>query len=171
MIEPQIFISPAIKGSDGKFVVDTSKEKDILSVFPNIVYNEIDGMNTYGKAKVYTESFAEEASTDTFFPKEKMYDTTEFNLKLYLIDDSSDKDNASKIDKNIEQYHAIIDELSWKYIRLKDNIRKRKVMLVLSDSVKPTKENLKGVIYTSFTLKFVNIFGRSFALDDNTFFE
>lgn len=169
MITPKIYISTATKNIDGTFTVNNDKE-DILQTFPSAKYNELDGMNAYGKPKIYTEQYAEESSQDVFFQTETLYETTDFNLKLYMIDEQSGGSDTARISAVIAQYHSLMERLAGKYIRLEDNIRKRKMMLVLADEVKPAKEQLYGIVYMSVTFKFKNIFGRSFDISDNTSF-
>ena len=49
-----------------------------------------------------------------------------------------------------------------------DNFRQEKALLMLQDAVEPTTDNIKGIPYLLCSVKFVNIFGRSFGADDNT---
>ena len=93
---------------------------------------------------------------------------TDFTLKLYFIAPDDKKDNEA-IDCIINSYHSFMDYLQGSLILYWDNVRKRKLLLALTESVKPsTTSVLEGREYLAVSFKFKNVYGKSFALDDET---
>ena len=96
--------------------------------------------------------------------------STDFALKLYFIAPDGKKDNEA-IDYIINAYNAFFYFVSGHLILYWDNVRKRKLLLALTESVKPsTTSVLSGREYLAVSFKFKNLFGRSFTLSDTTCF-
>lgn len=167
MIEPKIYIAKAIKNSDGTY--SAGSEVDIQTFFKGAYYNAIDGLDAYGKTVTYSENYAENESTDIFFPKKTKYEESEFSIKLYFFDKDNHTNETDAIKAIDDTYHAFVDYISGCYIKFWDNIRKRKVMLSYQGGTNPEKDSLYGLIYKSVTFKFNNVFGRSFPLNDDIF--
>lgn len=159
MDKPKILIATATRNPDGTFTI-ADDEEDILVKYPSAVYNELSGMESYGEPRTYTEEYAEEPSADVFL--KKGYGTSEFTMKLYFF---------GTLEEITAQYHSLMDFLAGRCIRLSDNIRKRKMILVLSNAVSPSEEKLYGVTHFSVSYKFTNLYGRSFDLADNSQFK
>lgn len=160
MEKPKILVATATRNPDGTFAI-ADDEEDILVKYPSAVYNELSGMESYGEPRTYIEEYAEEPSADAFL-KAGAYGTSEFTMKLYFF---------GTLEGITAQYHSLMDFLAGRCIRLSDNIRKRKMILVLNNAVSPSEEKLYGVVHFSVSYKFTNLYGRSFDLADNSQFK
>lgn len=167
MVVPKIYIAKCSKSSDGSYVAGEAIE--IQEHFKGAYYNAIEGLESYGKPKNYTEKYAEAKSLDVFFPKETVYEENDVSIKLYFFDIDNHKNEDEAIKAISDSYHAFVDYISGSYIKFWDNIRKRKVMLAYQEATKVDKDTLHGIIYKSVTFKFKNVFGRSFSIDDDIF--
>lgn len=163
----ELFIAKAVKNPDGTYSVGETEE--IQSFFRGAFYNAIEGIEAYGKPKVYIESYAEASSTDVYYPPEIIYEENDLSLKLYFFDLDNHEDVSDAIKAIDNSYHAFVDYISGGYVKLWDSIRQRKVMLSYQSPTTPDKDTLFGIIYKSVTFKFKNVFGRSFSLDDDIF--
>ena len=153
MDKPKILIATAVRNADGSFAI-ADDEVDILTAYRTLEYGELSGMNAYGKPVTYAEG-----GTDVFFAKGNA--TTDLTMKLYLF---------GTLEEITADYHALVASLTGRYIRLADNIRRRKMILALCEATEPATERLYGTVYFSVSIKFTNIHGRSYDISDNTRF-
>lgn len=167
MVEPKIYIAKCTKTINGTYVAGDAVE--IQEHFRGAYYNAIDGLESYGKPKVYVEKYAESQSSDVFFPSEKSFEENDVSIKLYFFDIDNHKNEEDAIKAISDTYHNFVEYISGSYIKFWDNIRKRKVMLAYQETTKTDKDTLYGIIYKSVTFKFKNVFGRSFPLNDEIF--
>ena len=157
MDKPKILIATAVRNADGSFAI-ADDEVDILKAYRTLEYGELSGMNAYGKPVTYTETYAE-GGADVFFAEGNA--TTDLTMKLYLF---------GTLEEITADYHALVASLTGRYIRLADNIRRRKMILALCEATEPATERLYGTVYFSVSIKFTNILGRSYDISDNTRF-
>ena len=167
MANPKIYFARISTDKDGKYIL-SGDTKDMEKDFEGAMYKSADGIETVGTPKVYTEEYPEEGVMDVYFPDEMVFKSTDFTLKVYFIPkkDISEQEPVAQIN---EAYNAMKDFLSGSLVMYWDNIRKRKVLVALTESVKPTTSSVKpGGEYYEVSFKFKNVFGRSFPLDDET---
>ena len=168
MIEPKVFIAKVSKDSNGKYSIVDGTTKEVTSDFVGTYYQSADGVETYGAPRVYTEEYPESKELDVFFPEDTNLKSTEFTLKLYFIAPSDKKDNEA-IEYINTAYNTFTEFITGGKILYWDNVRKRKLLIALTDSVKPTTTSvLSGREYLAVSFKFKNIYGKPFALDDET---
>ena len=168
MIKPKVFIAKVSKDSNGKYSIIDGTTKDVMTDFEGTYYQSADGVEAYGTPRVYTEEYPESKELDVFFPENTTFKNTEFTLKLYFIAPKDITDNDA-IDYINDAYNAFTEFITGSKILYWDNVRKRKLMLALTDSVKPsTTSVLSGREYLAVSFKFKNIYGKSFPLEDET---
>lgn len=164
MIEPKIYLAKATKNADGTFTDGDAVE--IQAYFPGAKYNAVDGLETYGKPRTYTEEYPESKSVDVYHPENTTREKTDFTLKLYFFDPNNNEDETTAIAEIDKAYHSFVEYITGGYIKFWDNVRQRKVYLSFQENTKPTVDKLYGCIYKDVSFKFVNIFGESFPLDE-----
>lgn len=168
MIEPKVFIVKVSKGDDGKYAIIEGTTKNVMTDFEGVFYQAVDGVEAIGQPRVYTEEYPESDELSVYFPEKTTLKATDFTLKLYFIAPDDKKDNEA-IDYILNSYNSFIDYLQGSLILYWDNVRKRKLLLALTESVKPsTTSVLEGCEYLAVSFKFKNVYGKSFALDDET---
>ena len=168
MIEPKVFIAKVSKGDDGKYAIIEGTTKNVMTDFEGVFYQAADGVEAIGQPRVYTEEYPESDELSVYFPEKTTLKATDFTLKLYFIAPDDKKDNEA-IDYILNSYHSFMDYLQGSLILYWDNVRKRKLLLALTESVKPsTTSVLEGREYLAVSFKFKNVYGKSFALDDET---
>lgn len=168
MIEPKVFIAKVSKGDDGKYAITEGTTKNVMTDFDGVFYQAADGVEAIGQPRVYTEEYPESDELSVYFPEKTTLKATDFTLKLYFIAPDDKKDNGA-IDYIINSYQSFMDYLQGSLILYWDNVRKRKLLLALTESVKPsTTSVLEGREYLAVSFKFKNVYGKSFALDDET---
>ena len=170
MIEPKVFLAKVSKGNDGKYAIIEGTNKNVMTDFDGVFYQAADGVEAIGQPRAYTEEYPESGELDVYFPEKTTLKATDFTLKLYFIA-PDDKVGNEAIDYIINSYHSFMDYLQGSLILYWDNVRKRKLLLALTESVKPsTTSVLEGREYLAVSFKFKNVYGRSFALSDTTYF-
>lgn len=168
MIEPKVFLAKVSKGNDGKYAIIEGTNKNVMTDFDGVFYQAADGVEAIGQPRAYTEEYPESGELDVYFPEKTTLKATDFTLKLYFIAPDDKKDNEA-IDYILNSYHSFMDYLQGSLILYWDNVRKRKLLLALTESVKPsTTSVLEGREYLAVSFKFKNVYGRSFALSDTT---
>lgn len=168
MIEPKVFLAKVSKGDDGKYAITEGTTKNVMTDFEGVFYQAADGVEAIGQPRVYTEEYPESDELSVYFPEKTTLKATDFTLKLYFIASDDKKDNEA-IDYILNSYHSFMYYLQGSLILYWDNVRKRKLLLALTESVKPsTTSVLEGREYLAVSFKFKNVYGRSFTLDDET---
>ena len=168
MIEPKGFLAKVSKGGDGKYTITEGTTKNVMTDFDGVFYQAADGVEAIGQPRVYTEEYPESDELSVYFPEKTTLKAIDFALKLYFIAPDDKKDNEA-IDYIQNSYHSFIGYLQGSLILYWDNVRKRKLLLALTESVKPsTTSVLEGREYLAVSFKFKNVYGKSFALDDET---
>lgn len=168
MIEPKVFLAKVSKGDNGKYAITEGTTKNVMTDFDGVFYQAADGVEAIGQPRVYTEEYPESDELSVYFSEKTTLKATDFTLKLYFIA-PDDKEGNEAIDYIINSYHSFMDYLQGSLILYWDNVRKRKLLLALTESVKPsTTSVLEGREYLAVSFKFKNVYGKSFALDDET---
>ena len=168
MITPKVFIAHVSKGDDGKYVIEEGSTRNVMTSFDGTYYQSADGVESVGQPRVYTEEYPESNELDVYFPEDNNLKSTDFTLKLCFIAPSDKKDNEA-IDYIMASYDAFVSYISGRLVMYWDNVRKRKLLLALVESIKPSVTSvMSGREYISVSFKFKNVYGRSFALDDVT---
>lgn len=164
----EFFMKRVVRGEGGVEVV--SEEKNLERDFPGLKYNAFEGLNSYGKPKnVYTEVFAESDKANVYISPNATYEQTTLKLKLYFFDPDEHSTDSEAYDAIDKTYHTFVEFISGCKIIYRDTARKRKVMMVLEDSLTPEVDRIYGIPYKSVTFTFQNIYGHSFPLTDQTF--
>lgn len=170
MIEPRVYVAKVSKEENGKYSIDSNTSKNVMSDFEGVYYQAADGVEAIGAPRVYTEEYPESNELDVYFPENTKLKSTDFTLKLYFIAPAGKKDNEA-IDYIINSYNSFSDYLQGGLILYWDNVRKRKLLLALTESIKPsTTSVLEEREYLAVSFKFKNVFGKSFALSDTEYF-
>ena len=165
MIEPKIFLSKATRNIDGSFKF--GEPIDILAVFKGATYKSANGYESIGKPKIYSESYPESPSVNVFYPSEKRYEPTDFQLDLCFFDSDKHEDEADAIKAIDDVYYSFINTITDGYIKLWDNVRQRKVVLSYQDATTPITDSLYGVVYKEVVFKFTNVYGISFPISED----
>lgn len=153
-------------------------ENDAL--FTGLRYKSLVGLNAYGNPRLYVESFAEDASARVVIGDKEQLEQTELVLTLYFfgydVAKSVSIDTAGLSDEEqyanaSGSYHAFLDYVRGSKLAYYDTARNRKVVMYLSASPSVKTDKFRGgVPYIEAEFKFKNIFGRSFALDEDIVF-
>lgn len=165
MLTPKLYISKVTQTSPGQFV--SQNDIDLFDHFKGAAYKEAKALEYYGKPQIITEKYPEYPAPQTLFLN--TYESCDFKLPLYFFDTQQHTDQIEAITSVDNTYHSFVDFISGTFIRLKDNIRKRKVLLLYQDATTTKTDTLYGVIYKEVEFKFTNIFGKSFPLDNTDF--
>lgn len=169
MIEPKVFIAKAKEKENGVYAIVEGTTKNVMTDFEGVYYQGTDGVEAVGRPRSYTEEYPEKESLDVFFPEKATLKSTDFTLKLYFIA-PADKKDGDAVEYIESSYHTFVDFISGTPLVYWDNVRQRKLLIALTESVKPsTVSVLSGREYLSVSFKFTNMFGKSFSLSDNIF--
>lgn len=173
MQDEKFYISRYLKSEDGPWVlygVRKSLEDDFGGC---IRYKSLSGLNSKGKQKkIYTESFVESDSLRVYASPVASHDTTTVTLSCcvfgYDVDGSTNLSVTEQIKAAENAWNDFYAFLEGCLVLWYDDFRQEKALLMLQDAVDPTTDNIKSIPYLLCSVKFVNIFGRSFGADDTT---
>lgn len=172
MTEGKFYIGRYVKDANGKWVADGDM-KSLEDDFGFVRYKAMSGLNSRGKQKaVYTESYAESNSLRVYIDKDAARENITSTLQVCIFgkDPSSSEsiELADAMEKAEKSWHSLYDWLEGALIFWLDEYRRRKALFFLQDAVDPTTDNIKNVPYLLCSVKFTNVFGRTFGTDDNT---
>lgn len=122
--------------------------KDLEADFKGLRYKEFKGLENFGKIKsVYTESFAETDELQVYMADTPIRENITPTLTLVFIGDNKRK-----------AYHDFVDYISTGKIAYWDNVRKRKITFILTESIEPEYDTVKDTEYiqASFKLQCLN---------------
>lgn len=165
MLTPKLYISKVTQTAPGQF--QSQDDIDLFDYFKGTAYKEAKALEHYGKPKLITEPFPEYPVPRTLFLD--TYESCDFKLPLYFFDHQKHADQIEAINSVDNTYHNFVDFISNTLIRLKDNIRKRKVLLLYQQATTPKTDIVHGVIYKEVEFKFTNLLGKSYPLDSTDF--
>ena len=120
MIDPKIYLAKATKNQDGTFTDGEAIE--IQTYFIGAKYNAVDGLETYGKPRTYTEEYPEKESIDVFHPDNVTREKTDFTLKLYFFDPNNSTDETTAIAAIDEAYHKFVEYITGGYLKFWDYV-------------------------------------------------
>lgn len=164
--------------ASGAYAVD----KDTVSLEDNVTfgicrYKQCDGVELVGAVRsIYTETYAEADSARVWISDDGVRrEQTSITLTLLwfgsdpmVSDGSNDDDTASDIERINAGYHAFLDAVGGRMVEYWDGYRQRRVLMYLKEAVTINSDIIKNVPYRQAQFKFTNVFGESFALDDDT---
>lgn len=132
---------------------------DLESQFPGLYYSKCTGLNDKGKRKnIYFESYPEEKGSRVHMGSEVNREPTDISLTLIFHGPVSDRQVA---------YEGFCSFVENSKILFYDSVRLKKVLIVLSEPVKPSNEVFVGSDpYTEVTFKFKNLWGESKDFDE-----
>lgn len=164
MEEPKIYISRITDAADGSSSI--GEETDVMSAMPGIQYVSATGIDSYGAPSIYSEKYAEGKATDIYtssYPSETKVKIT----LLFTSPGTSSGDAVASIAYVISQYEKFIALVSAGRIVYRDNIRRRKLILVLSEAPSTVKDYISGTVAKQAEFTFTNPYGRPFAEDED----
>lgn len=137
--------------SKGK-VIDGSSSMDLESDFNGLRYVKAEGLNDYGEAKIYEETYADEERVRAYIPESPIYNQTNVKFTFYIFGEN-----------RRQTYDSFVKYVSSGYHRYYDTARKKYLYFYVSDSVSVSEEKWYGSKpYLKFELSVKNMFGRTF---------
>lgn len=129
-----------------------------------IYYVKCDGLEAKGKVKnVYTETYADSGIVRTDFPTVITREAVDVTLTVAL----KHEDGADPTQRhNLGGFDSFIAYLTNGLTVFWDSVRRKAAVLLLTDTVKPSKDTYLGMNYLTADIKFSNIKGESFLIDD-----
>lgn len=172
MADKKFHIQRYVRTDDGLFV----KDGDVRSLeddFGHVRYKSMTGLNSRGKQKgVYAETYAEASSARVWFAGSAKNEQTSSTLTVCVFGDDpesvSDKSAAELSMSASNGWNVMVDWMENALLLWSDDYRRRKALFYLSEAITPTSDVIKGIPYLQCDIKLTNVFGRTFAMDDNT---
>jgi len=146
------------------------KDGDEINIEEDIggcVYKSITGVSEYGNPRVYVENYAEDEQAQVYVNANGVRAQNELTLTLYFFDALNAKDDVEALQNISEAYHKFVSYVSGCKVIYRDTARKRKVLMYLSSATSHKNDILYGVKYKEVQFEFTNVYGRSFAVDDD----
>lgn len=175
MSEPKFYIRKYARNSETGEFEARGEARDLERDFPLLRYKSCAGLNLYGDAQVYTETYAEDEQTQTYVPDEAVRKQTEITLTLYFFGSAPGKsvmdgmDEQTLVDNAQKAYDEFFMFIDGGYCCYWDTVRKKKVMMYRQGAPTVTTDKVYGVPYKQVSIKFKNVYGHSFPLSDKTF--
>lgn len=172
MAEMKFHIQRYTKSGNGLFVKD-GVSRSLEDDFGYIRYKSMTGLNSRGKQKgVYVETYAEADSARVWFADSAKREQVSSTLTVCCFGSApelpTDKSEAELALAASVSWNGLLDWMENRLLLWTDDYRQRKALFYLSDAVEPQSDVIKGVPYLQCAVKLTNVFGRTFALDDNT---
>lgn len=172
MADKKFHIQRYVRTDEGLFV----KDGDVRSLeddFGHVRYKSMTGLNSRGKQKgVYAETYAEAGSARVWFAGSARNEQTSSTLTVCVFGDDpesvSDKSAAELSLSASNGWNGMVDWMENALLLWSDDYRRRKALFYLSEAITPTSDVIKGVPYLQCDIKLTNVFGKTFAMDDNT---
>lgn len=132
-------------------IPDDSITKDLEVDFDGLRYKECKGLNTIGKPRTYTESYADSDRLRSYIPETPLFDATEIELTLYFTGENR---QAS--------FDAFNEFILGGYRRYSDTARNKAFDFFTKDKVDISDEKWYGSMpYFEVTYKLQNLNGRT----------
>lgn len=157
------YMKRVLRSSDGTLSVESGSQRDLEADFPGLRYKSCDGLGAYGAQRVYAETYAESDAAEVYVPASGVREQTDVTLTLYFFDPSGSKGYGEAIKGAEVPYRSFMEYVSGTMLIYWDTARRRKVLLYLAESVSPTTDSLKSLVYKEVALKFKSVTGRSYA--------
>lgn len=125
--------------------------KDLEVDFDGLRYKECKGLNTVGKPRVYTETYADSDRLRSYIPETPLFDATEIELTLYFTGENR---QAS--------FDAFNEFILGGYRKYWDTARNKAFDFFVKDKVEISKEQWYGSMpYFEVTYKLQNLNGKT----------
>lgn len=125
--------------------------KDLEVDFVGLKILQVKGEDSYGKPKVYVESFAETDELNVYFPEVVYRDNPDVTFKIAFVGENRRK-----------TYHSFVDYITGHKLTYWSTARNRKMRLVLLDAIEPSDDIMVGnQPHMIVSIKFKNINGKS----------
>lgn len=132
--------------------------KDIEAGF-GCLYSRCEGLGRTGKARFYTEEYADSDEVRAYFPGEDTAEAFEMTLTVEFIGES-----------RADNYRKMCEFLSGGRVMYYDTARCRVFIGYLSDGSEPKEDVYKGSVpYIEVAFKFKSLYGRTFPINPLTF--
>lgn len=118
---------------DSKGVVVANTRKNLEEDFVGLKYSKCEGFNTIGKARIYTESYADSNNLRVHIPTNLTNEATTLSLHLFFI-------GANRQDV----YDSFNEYIRHGIHTLYDTRRMKKITFCVIDEIKPTSEQYVG---------------------------
>lgn len=123
------------------------------------LYSQCEGLGRTGKARFYTEEYADSDEVRAYFPDEATAEAFEMTLTVEFIGDS-----------RADNYRKMCEFLSGGRVMYHDTARCRAFIGYLSDGSEPKEDVYKGSVpYIEVAFKFKSLYGRTFPINPLTF--
>lgn len=141
---------------------DGADWKNIEEAFPGLRYKECAGINSYGEPQaVYSEVYAETMTAEVYVAADPAYKQTSIKLTLVFLEGEAEED------KSDASYHFFMKFISGCKVAYRDTVRMRKALMYLTGATEPKTDTLYGQKYKEVTFTFTNVYGRTFALEED----
>lgn len=170
----KFFIRRYIRDSQGIYVPDGS-ERSLEDDFGFLRYKSLSGINSRGQQSgVYVEDYSDGTSSRVFVSSKPVNSPISSTLEVYSFgyDPSlsfpEDATLSSVILSAESNWHRFFDFLEGALLLWRDDYRQRLALFYVKDAVEPSKDVIDGIPYLQCSVKFENVFGKTFPLGDKT---
>lgn len=172
MPDKKFYLQRYLRDATGAYKEDGA-QRSLEDDFGYIRYKSMTGINSIGKQKgVYSESYPESDAVRVWVNENPSMEQIEHTLTVYSFGSApsspSSDDIPSLVKAMEDSIHTLYVFLCGALILWGDEYRQRKALLYVSDAISPTTDNIKDIPYLQCDIKFKNVFGRTFPLDDTT---
>ena len=160
-LEPKIYLQ-RITFVDGE---ETIGEKvDVFEKWDNIKYKSATGLQDYGEQRVYVEEFPESSKASVVVSGARKQTDITLTMLFFSSEDTDDETEAySSADKTYHEFMSLISGDKFVY---SDNLRNRKAVVYLNGKPDIKNDSLYGIVYKEVVFKFKNVYGHTFAEDE-----
>ena len=136
---------------DKNGVLVEGTKRDLEADFDGLRYAKCEGLNDYGKPRIYTESYADSETLRTYIPKELTNDAIKITFTFYFIGEDRQK-----------TYHEFVEYIRNGYHVYYDTARNRKFYFCVVDELKTANEVFHGSTpYLEFKFSVQNLKGKT----------
>ena len=118
---------------DASWGILYNTKRDLEVDFKGLRYAKCEGIDTVGKPRVYTETYADSDTLRVYMPSPITNEATKVTFTFYFFGE-----------KRRETYHSFIDFVRGGKRAYWDSARKRKFYFVVTDEIKPATEMWYG---------------------------
>lgn len=127
-------------------------QRDLEIDFDGLRYAKCEGIDAFGKPRIYTESYADSDNLRVYIPDELTNDATKITFTFYFVGDNRQK-----------TYYEFVDYVRNGYHVYHDTARNKKFIFVVVDEIKPATEVWHGSTpYMELKLQVQNLNGKTF---------
>lgn len=126
-------------------------QKDLEKDFVGLKYIKLEGIDNYGKPRIYTENYADSNDLRVYIPSNMTRDNPELTLTVAFVGEN-----------RRNTYHEFINFISGRKLIYYDTCRNRKVNMVLLNEVSINEDKLIGSTpYIEVSIRFKNLSDKS----------